>query len=106
MHATNTPWSQSHDAPTPSSQTIADAIKEDIGLIWPNNEATSAYVVSYCGDGSWLLTILYIGKDDWSRPIGSLHDVIQTMRDIAPIRQWEQRVVEKSWPPKVYKEVE
>ncbi len=86
------PWRQSHDAPGPTNQTIADAIQQGAGLIWPNNESATAYAVSHCADGSWLLTILYCGRHDWSQPYGNIFALIRAMREIAPIWQWERRV--------------
>lgn len=99
------PWRRSLDAQTPSNQTIADAIQQGDGLIWPNNESATAYTVTHCADGSWLLTILYCGRDDWSQPHGSIFEIIRAMRDIAPIWQWERRVVAKRWPPRIYADV-
>ena len=88
----------------PSTETIEQELRHGDGLIWPNNEATTSYVAAPAGTG-WKLTILYCGQLDWHRPVHNVADLIIAMRDIAPIWQWERRVVGE-WPPRIYMELE
>lgn len=102
------PWSA--QLRNPSTEIIEQELNhqdesgEAHGLIWPNNEATSAYVASPAGNG-WQLSTLHLGREDWHRPVPNVVDLIIAMRDIAPIWQWERRVVGE-WPPRIYMEIE
>ena len=109
------PWNARERNPSP--ETIQEQLlyEDDDGsqrgLIWPNNEATSAYVVAPAGK-AWRLSTLYCGREDWHRPVPNIADLIIAMREIAPIWQWQRRVVVPrirvvgKWPPRGYVEVE